>query len=205
MSALNYFGPSTGLADAILGQRAPMLFDPALNLKTAELQLILALWNEKRGARRMPPRAGFSMRDLSFALPQLCFVDVVQDGGRTRYKIRLMGTSMDHHLAPITGKFVDEAVPPQFVERWETMYTRALDARAPIRVSSRVAFRDQFYLIGEGLVLPLANDGETPSGLLVVIFHYGSDTQDEKRLRLFAALTQELDQAFGDDAVTSQS
>jgi hypothetical protein len=114
-----------------------------------------------------------------------------------------MGTSLDQHLAPITGKFVDEAVPPHFVERWETIYTSALDIRAPMRISSRVAFRDQLYLIGEGLMLPLSEDGETPWGLFGVIFHYGSDAHDEQRLQLFAALTQELELAQGAAAATA--
>jgi hypothetical protein len=195
MSALNHFGPSTGLADAILGQRAPLLFDASLQVKTPQLKRALEVWQQKRGARRMPARSDFDMRDLSCVLPQLSIVQIVHEGGRQRFKIRLMGTSLDQHLAPITGRFVDEAVPPHFVERWNSIYMSALSIRAPMRISSRVAFRDQLYLIGEGLVLPLSDDGETPTGLMVVIFHYGSDAHDEQRLQLFAALTQELEQA----------
>jgi hypothetical protein len=203
MSALNHFGPSTGLADAILGQRAPLLFDPSLQVKTPQLKRALEVWNEKRGARTMPARADFSMRDLGCVLPQLSIVQIVNDGGRQRFKIRLMGTSLDQHLAPITGKFVDEAVPPHFSDRWKSIYMSALSIRAPMRISSRTAFRDQLYLIGEGLALPLSDDGETPTGVMVVIFHYGSDAHDEQRLQLFAALTQELEQAQADEAVTS--
>lgn len=199
MSALNHFGPSTGLADAILGQRAPLLFDASLQVKTPQLKRALEVWNEKRGARRMPARSDFDIRDLRFTLPQLSIVQIVREGERLRYKIRLMGTSLDQHLAPITGKFVDEAVPPHFVERWVSIYMSALSIRAPMRISSRVAFRDQLYLIGEGLMLPLSEDGETPWGLFAVIFHYGSDAHDRQRLRLYADLTRELDLAYGPD------
>jgi hypothetical protein len=145
----------------------------------------------------LPARSDFDMRDLCCVLPQLSIVQIVHEDGRQRFKIRLMGTSLDQHLAPITGRFVDEAVPPHFVERWESIYMSALEIRAPMRISSRVAFRDQLYLIGEGLALPLSEDGETPTGLMVVIFHYGSDAHDEQRLRLYADLTSELDQAHG--------
>jgi hypothetical protein len=203
MSALNHFGPSTRLADAILGQRAPLLFDASLQLKTPQLRRALEVWNQKRGARRMPARSDFDMRDLCCVLPQLSIVKIVHEGGRQRFQIRLMGTSLDQHLAPITGKFVDEAVPPHFFERWESIYMSALDGKAPMRVSSRTAFRDQLYLIGEGLVLPLSDDGETPNGLMVVIFHYGSGAHDEQRLQLFASLMQELEPTDESDAAPS--
>jgi hypothetical protein len=204
MSALNHFGPSTGLSDAILGQRAPLLFDASLQVRTPQLRQVLDVWNAKRGERRMPSRSDFDMRDLACALPQTSIVQIVHEGDRRRFRIRLMGTSLDQHLAPVTGKFVDEAVPPHFVERWTSLYESAIGPRAPMRVASRTAFRDQLYLIGEGLVLPLSDDGQVPSGVLVVLFHYGSDAHDVARQTLFASLTQELDQEFGNSApVTS--
>lgn len=197
MSALNHYGPSTGIADVLLGQRAPLFFDASLTFKTPKLQHVLDVWNQKRGARCMPARKDFTIRDLGCVAPQLCIVQVVHEDGRRRFKIKLMGTILDHYLAPITGKFVDEAVPPQFLCRWTSMYASALDRKAPMRITSRVAYRDQLYLVCEGLVLPLADDGQTPSGVLFVIFHYGGDMFDDAQCQMYNALSQELDQEFG--------
>lgn len=206
MSALTYFGPSTGLADAILGQRAPLLFDRSLRVKTPALQRALATWHAKRGDRKMPARADFGMRDLAGMLPQTCILQIVPKENGCRFFVRLMGTALDQTLAPITGRFVDEAVPPQFAARWEMMFMSAVDAVAPVRISSRVAYRDQLYLIGEGLIMPLSDDGETSSGVMVIIFHYGSDSQDPERMNLYASLASELETTIGTEAdVTSKA
>ena len=159
---------------------------------TPQLQRILALWGERRGMHSMPARSSFTLRDLACALPQLSIVDVVADGGATRFKVRLMGRELDQVLAPMTGRFVDEAVPPPHSDRWSTFLTEALQHRAPTRALSRAEYGDRRLYLVEALIAPLADDGEHPDKLMVVCFYHLFQGLDGKPSNVVSQLTSEL-------------
>lgn len=206
MTALLQFGPSTTLADALVSERAPVLFDTALAFKTPQLLKIVALWNEKRGQRPMPQRADFDMRSLAPVLRQTSFMDIVRDGVCTRFHVRLMGSALDQYLMPMTGKFIDEVVPPYFVQRWTAMFQRAIDAKGPVRFASRMEFKDQLSTIGEVFISTLSNGGLEPEEIMCVIFHYASDVRSPHEFQIYRDLEAELSTTFGASSpVTSKA
>jgi len=192
------------LTTAVAGQRSPLLFDYKLSLQTPALREMLAVWEQRRGARIMPRRSDFSMRDLVKVLPQTGIVDLRHDARGARLFVRLSGSALDHFFAPLTGQYIDEAVSPYFAERWTTIFMEPLNARAPLRGLSRTEFRDQLYLVGESLLLPLSEDGTTASGLLYAIFHYSSNEVNARRAQVYAALAEEHER-YCQDLVTSKA
>jgi hypothetical protein len=204
MSSLDPAAGQIDLTTAVAGQRSPMLFDYKLALQTPALREMLAVWEDKRGARAMPCRADFSIRDLVKVLPQTGIVDLRREARGTRLFVRLSGSALDHFFAPLTGQYIDEAVSPYFAERWATIFMAPVKARAPVRGVSRTEFRDQLYLVGESVLLPLSEDGETASGVLYAVFHYSSNEVNARRAQVYAALVEEYER-YCRDEVTSKA
>ena len=191
MSSLSPSSDSIDLTTVLPGQRSPLVFDRTLQLITPALRDMLAVWDKKRAERPFPSRADFGIRDLAKVLPQTGIVDIVQAESGPRFFVRLNGSALDHYFAPIMGQFVDEAVSPYFADRWKSIFMAPVTARSPVRALSRTEFRDQLYLLAETLLLPLANDAQTPSGVMYAIFHYGSNDPSEHRRRIYDVLSEE--------------
>src|ERR1700741_4828134 len=85
----------------------------------ADFSLLLAYWRRKRGDRAMPSRADIDPTELPGRLwPRLMLLDVVRQGGRTRFRYRLVGGGIQMAVGRNTaGKFVDDVFPPDFVFR----------------------------------------------------------------------------------------
>jgi hypothetical protein len=79
-----------------------------------------------------------------------------------------------------------------------------MTSRAPVRGLSRTEFRNQLYLVGEGLLLPLSENGETASGVLFAIFHNSSNEVNACRAQVYEALSEEHAR-YCRDEVTSKA
>jgi hypothetical protein len=79
-----------------------------------------------------------------------------------------------------------------------------VNARAPVRGVSRTEFRNQLYLVGEALLLPLSENGEKASGVLYAIFHYSSNEVNARRAQVYEALSEEHER-YCRDEVTSKA
>ena len=167
---------------------------PDAGFVTPELQRILGVWEARRGARTLPPRGDLTLTDLKFALPQLAVLGIVNDDRRTRFKVRLMGGQLDHFLTPMTGRFIDEAVPPPFAEKWTSLMSQAILRRAPTRSLSRTEYRDRRGYLVEALYAPLADDGETPDRLLVACYYHCYQGAADKLSNVAEQLLREVDQ-----------
>lgn len=201
MSSLDPAAGQIDLTTVVVGQRSPYLLDKNLALQTSALREVLAIWQQKRGTRSLPQRSDFSIRDLAKVLPQTGIVELHQG---PRFFVRLNGSALDHFFAPLTGKYIDEAVSPYFTERWHGIFMAPINARAPLRGVGRTEFRDQQYLVAETLMLPLSHDGETPSAVLYCIFHYSSNEVNARRIQVYEALSEEHARYCRDD-VTSKA
>ena len=151
----------------------PLICDPLLDFATPELKSALAIWQAKRGSRTMPTRDDMNFRDLKTFLPHLAFLTIVRDGARVRFKVRLAGSALDTFLGgSTTGRFVDEAVPQRFAEKWAAMWIPTIDSRAPTRTVGRAEMPGRGYYISESLHAPLAEDGETPDVMMLVAYFH---------------------------------
>src|SRR5580692_6842000 len=95
------------------------LCDNTLAFRRPELTAMLALWREQMKDGAAPYRHSMTPQLLKSHLPHIAIYERVQAAsGKHRYRVRLMGTKFSAVMGDFTGKFIDEAVPPQFLVRW---------------------------------------------------------------------------------------
>lgn len=151
----------------------PLICDPRLRFVTPQLKAAYDVWEAKRGTRTMPARSQLLMSDLKTALPNLAFVSIVREGDAIRFKAKLLGSELDTFMGrPMTGQFLDEAVPKRFAEKWIALLRPALDFRVPTRTVGRVEFEGRGFYVSETLRAPLAEDGETPDVMMQISFFH---------------------------------
>jgi hypothetical protein len=171
----------------------PLIADSQLCFVTPQLKTALAVWQAQRGARTMPARSDLTLRDLKTVLPNLAFMNIVRDGPRIRFKVRLAGSALDSFVsgAP-TGHFIDEAVPTRFAEKWAALWQPTINARTPTRTVGRVEFPNRRYYVSEALFAPLADDGETPDILMIAAYFHAPGHSVTRGDPIAAQLMNEL-------------
>jgi hypothetical protein len=176
--------------------RPLVVHDPLLNFVTPQLKRLLAVWNAKREARRFPNRDEFGLRDLSFVLPNLAFIDLAYEGSQQRYLVRLMGGQLDSYVGPMTGKFIDEALPPHFATKWGSIWQRAVETKEAQRSIGQVEIEGRHLHIFEKFCAPLGSDGGPPTMIIVAtFFHAIPMAEDGIRNDISARLLKEIDGA----------
>ena len=145
--------------------------DSTLAFRAGELSELHDLWRHV-GAGAIPKRADFSPRVLKCCLPNIAIYERVicaQKG--KRYRVRLMGTRFAQTMGDLTGKFIDEAVPAEFLPRWYAALDAVLDAMVPLRFLSRADTSNKKYLLGEFFEAPLLDDNGEPNMVLAAAIH----------------------------------
>lgn len=130
------------------------------------LARFLALWESKRGSRRMPNREDFSFEDLWPWLGQLNLIAVEGDDGRfvvfSETSTRLYGREM-------TGKRISDFVPQVLADAALADH-RAFMAGGGIPMSTLVDITYEYRAMRwTRLVLPLADDERTVQRYFVVL------------------------------------
>ncbi len=145
--------------DAALRESWPTLCDVTLDFGQPDLGRLLAVWRSQAGESGIPPRQAMSPRVLKPFLRDVALYERLagNDGGR-RYRVRLMGTGFAQIVGDMTGKFVDEAVPAEFLPRWHAALDATLAARVPLRFLGREDTNHMAFLTGEFFSAPLAAD-----------------------------------------------
>jgi hypothetical protein len=175
--------------------RFPYLCDPACGFVTPKLVELARLWQEKRAGRDMPGRADFALRDLTFVSSHLAIIEMVQGDGAPRYRVRLMGPTLDRYVGPMTGRFIDEALPPHLATKWSAIFSQSVAARAPLRWFGRVEVGGKDHFIFEKLCAPLAADHVTPDAVLVSTHFHGRFQLDTCTPEQLVRLSVEVDAA----------
>jgi len=131
---------------------------------------LLAIWREKAAGGIALRREDLSPKLLKAHLPNIAIYErMIAEGGERRYRVRLMGAQFAQVMGNLTNKFIDEAVPAQFLARWYAALDAVLEAGLPLRFLSRSETNNKSYLIGEYLEAPLI----APDGSLSIIFAAG--------------------------------
>lgn len=126
-----------------------------------DLARLLALWRSEAGTDGIPPRRAMSPRLLKPFLRDIAIYERAGEAGKRRYRVRLMGTAFAQITGDLTGKFVDEAIPFEFVPRWHAALDATLGARMPLRFLGREDTNQMTFLTGEFFSAPLmADDGQ---------------------------------------------
>lgn len=170
----------------------PLRDDADLRFVTAQLKTVFDVWQAKRAGRTMPARADLTLRDLKTALANIALLDIDSTGGRMRFKVRLCGGALDSFLgnAP-TGRYLDEAVPRDFAEKWAATWRPSISARSPSRLIARVEFPNRRCYVAETFNAPLAEDGENPDVFMTATYFHSRDERGS-RADIAAQLIAEL-------------
>jgi hypothetical protein len=136
--------------------------DPSLTFSEPSYDRLLDLWRSKAGDRAMPRRSEMTLRDLKDVLRHLIILERVERQP-SRYRARLIGTSLTAMAGDRTGKFLEEVLPPDHVHRWVVCADLILDGSVPMRFMGRVHLQGKEYLNAENLFVPLANDNDEPA------------------------------------------
>jgi hypothetical protein len=145
-------------------ERWPTECDAALAFEDERLMALLSIWRDAaKGA--LPRREDFTARMLGKHLRHLTFVEHA-DG---RYRFRLFGSALSRFTGDWTGRYLDEAVPKQFLPSWLATYDTTLEARAPLRFIARFRPAELAHIKAETLAAPLADAGGVANGLLVSV------------------------------------
>lgn len=135
--------------------------DPTLAFSDHFYSQLLGVWREKAGARPMPLRSQMTPRDLKDYLRHIVLVQR-EEKDPSRYRWRLIGTSVTDIVGHHTGKLFDDTIPTEHLLRWNKVCDLVLDSELPWRFLGRVQIRGREYLKAEHLYLPLADDNEAP-------------------------------------------
>lgn len=142
-------------------QEAPDGF-PAVH----SLASLHAHWLAKRGSRRLPSRADFPPEDLRNWLGYISLVDVMPVPRRFRW--RLIGTGIVEHLGrDATGYWFDELYEGDILAGYVHAYSKAVERRRPVFHDGDLEFVGKDFQHFRSIHLPLSNDGETVTMLML--------------------------------------
>jgi hypothetical protein len=153
--------------------------DGHLMREVAEDPVLFGLWSYWRGklaGRTMPRRADVDPAEITGLLPYLQLVERVAG----RYRYRLTGTAVvAAYGRELTGKFVDEIIPPARRAVAEHHYNLVYDERRPLFVRNKYTTTKAIDIVATRLILPLSEDGSTVSMLLMAqTFEYGAQISE---------------------------
>jgi len=139
--------------------------DETLSFERPELRDLLEIWRSKRQGRPLPQRADLSPFDLKAHLGHLFLLDVEREPLRFRY--RLIGTAITRVVdRDATGRYFEDIYSGRLLETTIGVMSWVVRERAPLRIFSRTGHaRNRIYLY-DGVLLPLAKDGETVGMIL---------------------------------------
>jgi hypothetical protein len=145
--------------------------DSTLAFENGRLAELLEIWRSVRGARSLPERTDFSARILVRHLASLSFVECVASPGcARRYRFRLFGSALAEVTGDWTGRFLEEAVPPQFQASWFAAYDAVIAARVPMRFVAQFRAEHLQHVRAETLLAPLGSEAGA-TGLLVSVVY----------------------------------
>jgi hypothetical protein len=118
---------------------------------------------------RLPGRQHIDPVDLRNVLSLINLVDVQRDAGVLRFRFRLVGTTQTAVAGrEITGRFVEDAVLPELLDRILGNMRKVAEEKAPIYDRFPMPHPGRKYIDTERIYFPLAADGETVDMLLIL-------------------------------------
>ena len=153
------------LADAgtrfIVDSRCDRFREPAL----AEA---LAVWREKANGNSAPRRSDMTPQAMRNFVKRVALFEAVPTECGTRYRARITGQEFTFAYADMTGKFIDEVVPPKYLVRWMAAVEAVQAHMGPFRMIGVPEAFDRDHSVLEMLLAPLLDDDDKPNFVLFV-------------------------------------
>lgn len=162
----------------LAGFGAPIYVERDLSFRDPLNRQALAYWRSKAAARALPARADLDPVDMRGFVANVALVESLaggDDSGRPIFRIRLAGTAVEDVFGHLTGKALGE-LPEYFAARWRDLFQAGVDARVPLRATTRVTLERREHLTAEALLAPLSDD-RTSVSMLFVCVGFWTDSQ----------------------------
>lgn len=137
---------------------------------------LFAYWQSKCGARGMPARRDLSVTDLAPFLPDLVWVDPLEN--RSDFRFRLIGTTVVRRMiVDRTGTCFSETAAMRSGTKFWGRYDWVAHFGRPLFSEVEYVGDDTSVRVCQDLILPLADD--VPGGIslmtLVLFLRFGQD------------------------------
>jgi hypothetical protein len=137
-----------------------MAFDWDLQARQPAIIRARDYWLSCRGDRAMPSRADLNPVAMRGFTEHVGLVEIRRDAGaEADYFIRRAGTRWEAVFGPMTGRLIQEFLPPEIETRWRKVFDAVCNAGAPLLVTTDILFQNKSWLEAEMFVRPLG-DGE---------------------------------------------
>ncbi len=148
---------ATALNQAAAAGGWPILCDEACDFSHPMLAGMSALW-QVEAQNGIPARTAMTARKLQPFMRNIAIYERIGEGSQRRYRVRLMGSGIVHYYGELTGKYLDEVVPAQYLDRWYAVSDISLASQKPMRLVLRADTFDKSYMVAEYLCAPLMSD-----------------------------------------------
>lgn len=151
--------PDDGFA-SIADEMPPVHIDRSLHLTRASTIKGRDYWLALRGDKPMPARADITPRSMREFLPYVGLIELtaLPEGGED-YAVRLAGGKIEEVFGSLTGQPIRNTLPPEIAARWRLLFEEVRRSKAPLVVTSRMAFNNQRHLKQELFIAPLGENG----------------------------------------------
>lgn len=117
----------------------------------------------------LPGRQHIDPADFAKYAHRVNLAEAVRIGGRLRFRFRLVGTTQTRMAGrEITGKFVEDAVLPEFAARILGNMRAAVETAKPVYDRFPMPHPERTRIDSERVYFPLARDGKTVDMLLIL-------------------------------------
>ncbi|MBI3503362.1 MAG: PAS domain-containing protein [Proteobacteria bacterium] len=126
------------------------------------------------GERKLAGRKDIDPGCFGSNLHLLNLADVVRDGDTMRFRYRLVGSTQSQMAGrEITGRFVEEAVLPRFVDRINANMRAVVETGGPIYDRFPMPHPERDFIDSERVYFPLAADGDVVDMILIASSYPG--------------------------------
>jgi hypothetical protein len=116
----------------------------------------------------MPDRGDLDPAGMRKFTTHVGLIDVrPEHGHEIDYFIRRAGGSWEEVFGPITGKLIQEFLPPEIEVKWRLVFDAVLKRKTPVAITTTIVFQRKNWLEAEMFVGPL---GVENVSMLLMVF-----------------------------------
>ena len=148
------------------------------NLEFTQTPTILArdYWRSRRRAYGMPARADIAPAAMRKFVAHAGLSEIRPGTRQVDYFIRLAGTRWEDVFGPMTGRFLEDFLPPEIEMRWRTVFDAVRKAATPVGIATGIEFQGKSWLTCEMFVAPLGDAAHNVT-MLFLCFASGSSVR----------------------------
>jgi hypothetical protein len=135
--------------------RWPVYCDATLSFDCLALKELCKTLETIQGGKPAPSRADLTARVMKDHIPHMTIYEHIAGA---RWRVRLMGTRFAGAFGELTGKIIEEDLPPGDAARFEATLDLSLRSDGPLRFLAQVDIVGKDFLVAEYLVAPLLDD-----------------------------------------------